>query len=354
MVDTLVQIRPYRPGDEEAINNLFNFTFNKSRTIQAWNWKFTENPAGKDPSEWITIGENNGKIVGHYASMPMKIKYHNTQLMTSQYVDIMLDPSARKNTLLFWNLVKSHFENNKGTIPFTFGFPNEVAYQTVKIFLGSKDLVEMVQLFKRFSLRSMLKKRFPWFHKWIIHSIHSLSKVFYGFGLSMRRVDKNITIRVVDEFDERINRFWERLKDRYEIMTVRNLPYLNWRYKDRRYKVIIGEENKEVVGYVVTKIEDCGDAKVGYIVDILSDNDKTSSIMSGVLKSFIEQDVDYVLCALLRLDPLCAHLKRMGFKEHKEIKPIQVVVTPLAKEVDTEYLLNQKNWHLTYGDTDGF
>lgn len=74
----------------------------------------------------------------------------------------------------------------------------------------------------------------------------------------------------------------------------------------------------------------------------------------GILKSFIEQDVDYVLCSLLNNDPMCSQFKRTGFNKHKEIKPIRVVVTTLANEIDLEYPLNQKNWHLPMVTRMGF
>lgn len=354
MADTPITIRPYKQGDEEVINRLFNGIFHKSRTLEEWNWKFRNNPASKDPAEWIVVAERDGRMIGHYTSLATEMKYGNSVVKAGQPVDTIIDPSAKAGIKLIGKLYDLHVKHNNGIALFGFGFPNEAAYMVGKRFLGYKDLGEMVQLFKRLSLKIACKRRFKWCPDWIINLLHNFSKAFYRFAISMRGRDKFLVVRQVGVFDERIDEFWNMVKDRYGIMAIRSLSYLNWRYKDRRYTILIGEENKEIVGYVVTKVEDSGDARVGYIIDILSRDDKTASIMAGVLKSFIEQDVDYVLCGLLRLDPLCEHLKRMGFKEHKEIRPIHIVVTPLTNTVDVGYLLNQENWHLTYGDTDGF
>jgi len=354
MVDTTITIRPYKQGDEEAINKLFNNIFHTSRTLEEWNWKFRDNPATKDPAVWIGIAERDGKMIGHYSSLAMKMKYRNSVAGAAQPVDLMTDPSVRLGVKLFRDMHKSCVKYSNGIALFGFGFPNDTSYTVGKKFLGYKDLGEMVQLFKRLSLRVSFKRRFPWCHGRIINLFHNFSKVFYRFVIFIRGGDKDILIKTIDAFDERINMFWNSVKDRYEIMSVRDLPYLNWRYKNGRYNILIGEENKELVGYAVTKVEDCGDARVGYILDIFSNDDKIATILAGILKSFIEQDVDYVLCGLLSKDPLCSQFKRIGFKEHREIKPIHVVVTNLTSEIDLEYLLNQKNWHLTYGDTDGF
>ncbi len=355
MVDTPITIRPYKEGDEEAINKLFNNTFNKSRTLEEWNWKFKDNPSSKDPAKWIVIAERDSKMIGHYTSLATKMKYKNTVVDAGQPVDLMTDPSARLGIKLFRDMHKLHVKFNNGIALFGFGFPNETSYLVGKKFLGYKDLGELVQLFKRLSIRSAFKRRFKQCPGWIINRFHNFSKVFLRFAIFVRGTDKGMLIKTLDAFDERINRFWNNVKDKYEIITVRNLPYLNWRYKDKQYTILIGEENGELVGYAVTKVEECGDARVGYIIDIFPSNDnKIAVLLAGILKSFIEQDVDYVLCGLLRKDPMCSQFKRLGFKEHREIKPLHVVVTTLANEIDLEYLLNQKNWHLTYGDTDGF
>ena len=354
MEETPITIRPYKQGDEEVINRLFNGVFHKSRTLEEWNWKFRDNPAGKDLAEWIAVAEKDGRMIGHYTSLATEMKYGDSVVKAGQPVDTIIDPSAKAGIKLISKLYDLHVKYNNGIALFGFGFPNETAYMVGKRFLGYKDLGEMVQLFKRLSLRVTCKRRFKWCPHWIINLIHHLSKVFYRLEIFIMGLDTSAVVREVDAFDERVNKFWNSIKDRYKIMTVRNMPYLNLRYGNKRYRMFVGEKNKELTGYAITKIENYEDARVGYIVDVFSCNDKIGSLLAGCLKYFIEQYVDYILCGLLRHDPLYGNFKRNGFKEHKEIKPIQVVVKPLTKEVDMEYLLNQKNWHLAYGDTDGF
>src|SRR3990172_2948210 len=139
MVEESAAIRPYQSGDEEIINTLFNRIFKKSRTLQEWKWKFSDNPAGKDIEKWVTVMEVDDRIVGHSACMPVKMKYDNTVITAGQIVDIMLDPSARKNMHLL-KLVNSEMASYKEAVSFTFGFPNETAHQIGKRLLGYKDV----------------------------------------------------------------------------------------------------------------------------------------------------------------------------------------------------------------------
>lgn len=39
-------ITDYIEGDEQKINDLFNNIFNKTRTLDHWNWEFNKNPKG--------------------------------------------------------------------------------------------------------------------------------------------------------------------------------------------------------------------------------------------------------------------------------------------------------------------
>lgn len=354
MAEESLNIRPYKRGDEYAINDLFNKVFNKSRTIGEWNWKFIENPASEYPAEWITIAQKNGKVIGHYAGLSCEMKFKNKVVIAGHPVDTVLDPSSNEGLKTLHRLSEMNIANNKGIASFGFGFPNEKAYAVGKRFLGYRDLGEILQLFMRLSLRTVFKRRINWLSPRMIKLIHNISKLYYRLSIFILYNDKSIVIRQVDSFDGRIDRLWDRVKDTYEIMLVRKHNYLNWRYKSEKYKILIGEKKDDLTGYAVIKVEDSGIARVGYIMDLFSTDYGITSLLAGVLNFFIDKDVDYVLCGLLKDDPLCAYLKKKGFKEHAEIEHINVVVKQLAKEVDMKHLLNRKNWHLTYGDTDGF
>ena len=353
MVEESVTVRPYQPGDEEVINALFNRIFKKSRTRKEWERKFLDNPAGRDITKWVTVMEAGDRIFGHCACMPVEMKYGNTVKVAGQVVDIMIDPLSRDN-MHFFKLGSAGIDAIQRRVSFTFGFPNETAHQIGKRFMGYQDLGEMVQFFKRLSLRSAVKRRFKWFPGWLVNVVHTLSKLCYMLHVIVSRSGKDVYVREAERFDERIDKFWNKVKDKYEIMAIKGKSYLNWRYENCGYQILIGEHGGELCGYAITKIEKSAEASVGYIMDIFSIPDKTASLIAGVLKYLMDRDVDYVLCGLLRYDPLCADLKKEGFTERKEYKPIRVTVTPLETGLENRYILDSRSWHLTYGDTDGF
>lgn len=354
MVEDSIKIRSYREGDEDGITDLFNKVFNKYRAIEEWKWKFNDSPPFKNPAEWITVAERGGQIVGHYASLPVEMKYKDAVVLASQPVDTMIDPSARGETLL--KLFRAHNQNKKGRDAFAFGFPNEMAYEVGKWVLGYQDLGELNQFFKRLSLRGAIRRRFPHCPAQFVEVIHWLSRTFYTIVLSLLSIKPGgrYTIEQTDTFDDRVNQLWDVVKNRFGIAMVRKSAYLNWRYKNGGYTILLVREGEEIKGYVVLKISNQGEIRVGYIIDVLSVKDATLSLLIVASRFFLEKDVDYALCGLMTGDLFEEDLKKVGFRRDEGFKPLSVVCVPLSSEIDKDYLMRHENWHLTYGDTDGF
>ncbi len=353
MVAESIKIRPYQAGDERGINALFNKVFQQSRPLAEWCWKFLENPANTKLTEWIVVAESQDIIVGHYASLVMDMQCGNTIMKAGQPVDTMIDPSVKRGAKLLQELYTSHVKHNNGVAIFGFGFPNEIAYKVGKRFLGYRDLSVMIQYFKRLSLRSAINRKFPRCPAWLVGLVHRMSQIFYQIQLPNKE-SQNYTVEKVTIFDDGINKLWNEIKDRFGIVVIRNTVYLNWRYQGKTYTILLAKRGQEIKGYVVLKIKHVGQTKVGYIIDFLAKDQVNTFLLNKALRFFISQDVDYVLCGLLREDPLAESLTRIGFRQHPGFSSFPVVWVPLSPTADQEYLREPENWHLAYGDIDGF
>lgn len=350
MADTNIKARPYREGDEKSIIDLFNRVFDSSMTLEEWEWKYKKNPAVTAPADWITVLEKDGRIVGHFASMPFDVKYKNKTVKSGQAIDTMLDPTEKMGIKFLYELYKCHLAANTRPL-FGFGFPNEKAYLIGKKFLGYQNLGEFVQLFKRFSLRSAVKRRFPNIPSFMLNIIHRLSRKF--FSLSVKEDNRYLT-EEANDFDDRINVLWDKAKERFGITVIRNKDYLNWRYKDKGFKIFLAKQGEEIHGYILLRIGVRDDAKVGYIVDIFSRKDATDALLARALKVFIEHDVDFALCGLVKGDVMEKDLLVAGFRRHKDVKPLQIACVLTSDGIDRNYIMKATNWHLSYGEVDGF
>jgi len=76
-------------------------------------------------------------------------------------------------------------------------------------------------------------------------------------------------------FDSRFDRFWQRIRDDYPIMLVRDATYLNWRYVDApgvTYERLALEETTsgEIEGFAVLRTTLRGDRIRGRICDLVT------------------------------------------------------------------------------------
>lgn len=110
-----VTIRPYRPGDEQAILDTFNVVFRETngegyvdRAIDTWNWQFRDNPEGLRISLAVT---DDGTVAAQYAGVPLRqATWHGDQIFV-HIVDSFVHPEYRQglkapglfvNTALPW------------------------------------------------------------------------------------------------------------------------------------------------------------------------------------------------------------------------------------------------------------
>jgi len=74
------------------------------------------------------------------------------------------------------------------------------------------------------------------------------------------------------ELDEAYDRFWERVKLKYDLMVVRDRAFLQWRFCDiptRDYQILSARRDGELVGYMVLRQTEVRGIQAGVIADFL-------------------------------------------------------------------------------------
>lgn len=345
-------IRQYRTGDENEINDLFNMVFMQNRPLNLWNWQFRDNPAGS--ANLVTIAKAAGKIIGHYANLPVYFKYIEKTVKAAHPVDNLIHQDYRGSKLIRDMFQYQFMVAKKNDISFGFGMPNEIYYPVGKRYLKYKDLSALSTLFKRLNWRLSFEKRVPKSPSSFNSAVQQLSAKLHRLPIIYKGLPKkNISVRMFSSFDAGIDRLWEKAKDRYGIMAIRNSGFLKWRYIDKphdAYKILVAY-NEEPLGYIVAKVERKDDHLIGYIVDILTVSKDVDNLLIGsALDYFISKKADYCLCRILKEDETYNVLSDYGFAENEAFSSTPVVYHLFKDEIDTSFFKNPGNWHLTYGD----
>ena len=132
-----VVFRPYRPGDEDAINHGFNEVFGTSRTLDEWRWKFPPVEGGRP----IMLAFSGDELVAHYAGIPVMFHDGARDVPAVQIVDVFSTKAGRRGFSrrgVWVRTVETFFETfgASGRYPLLFGFPGRRALRLGVLQLG--------------------------------------------------------------------------------------------------------------------------------------------------------------------------------------------------------------------------
>jgi hypothetical protein len=320
-----MKIRAYLSGDERAIMALdeqaLPSVWNR-RTLQNWFWKYTaRNPAGESV---VWVAEHNEKIVAHFAAVPYTLKTFDEEVTASHSIGALVEVKYQNRGLL--KLVGDKMLRNlsERNIAFTWGFPNQRAYQFEKQALGYHDLIN--------------------FDQWTV-----------GKEKLERNDPYDLSFRKITTFDDSFDALWEECSPGYDVAVKRDSVYLNWRFIQRPdwwYYPFGYYEGHNLKGYVVLKLYREDDILRGHIVDIFArkdDRETLSRLIDGGMGFFAEQAVDEILVWFWG-NPLIEELFiEKGWSKTGIDRPLILKVNTDHKYRDK--VLDRANWYFTLGDS---
>jgi GNAT superfamily N-acetyltransferase len=320
MIETRTQpLRPFRLGDEHKIITLANTVYpGLDLGLASWDWRYTNNPAGH---AIIELAEHGDSIAAHYALSPVILRVRGVDELTHLSLLTMTHADCRGRGL-FPRLAERAYRRAEMTgSKMVWGFPNRASHRSFVCRLDWKDVYEIPVL--RIALQS-----------------------HFTFELSPN-------VGAVLSFDERFDRLWERVKDRYRYMVKRDAAYLQWRYPGNPaayYGVLTytTSDASEILGYVVFKRY----GREYQIVDLLAQNVHVglSLVQSVIWMSLSSATPVSTLSLWLNVaDPLHHALEKMGFRN--EGPATYFGVRPFA---GCGWAFDFRDWYISMGDSDVF
>jgi hypothetical protein len=233
----------------------------------------------------------------------------------------------------------------------SFGTPGKQSHQGFVKWLSALDMCELPLLVKVVDWGTVLKKHYK---------IPAFAGKLLGYAFeritsqSPSPQDAEIEIEEITSFDERINKFWEKASKLKEIMVVKDMKYLNWRYIDKpgnKYKIFLAKKGEEIIGFIVLKLEK-GALPQGYIFDLLtlpSEATVAEILISKAVKYFKEEGAAIISCLMLQQTPYYRILRKLGFIRRPG--PC-LCVRIYDRSIPKEFATNPANWYYARGDAD--
>ena len=338
----------------EELRGYFNGNQNywSKRSIKSsyYKWKFKDNYINRGIL-LVTIFRK--KIIGMISITYRKVLLNGIELLVGELGDAFIRAEYNRKGM-FRSLLKESkdvaFEND---CKFIYGTPNKRALPG-EIKAGYRIIpgLKIKNLVLPLDLESIIKKRYGISHfGWLVGCLLNLFNLFKSMFLRSNFKNK-IHIKRFFDFPDEIDDLFERCHSDYDWIVIRDKKYLNWRFNRNPdiYSNYLIIQDKNIIGYFVTKICDNRGLKFGYIADYLIDKNfrKYEADFKNIFTNlFKKQDVALVSIWINKQNFMYKIFKKSGFLNFKTI-PIIIYKNQL------ENIKRKKNfkWHFTLADSD--
>lgn len=261
-------VRPYEPGDEQGLLDLFNRVFSEdnpdfaARSMDTWRAIYLDNPAGV---QTFVGTDSDGTIVANYSSIPAACVLAGERRMCTQAVDSCVDRawrgSLRKNSL-FVTIAREfigHF-STPGREPFDeymYGMPNEQAYPVGTRIVGYKPVLVPFPALVREPDEAWLA---------------DLERAAADGGVTVGSYDLAVPAEAAALFERHLGQV--------EFGLWRDEAYLSWRYAPRAgvsYGALAARRGTELVGVLIYRLGWMGQPIVP-LVDWIGPGDDSAAL----------------------------------------------------------------------------
>jgi hypothetical protein len=316
MTKQQLEFRSYQAGDETAILDLFRQSYGHDLGLKVWAWRFRDNPAGPGV---IDLAWDDNNLAAHYAVTSVAMRIAGQDWQTGLSGTTMTHPNYRGQGL-FPILARNTYERmTKSGMAMVWGFPNAMSHRGFVKDLSWTDIYEVPTF--RLPLSSAVSLPAP-----------------------------GPALVELQQFDERFDLLWERVKDDHSVVTKRNQRHLQWRYVDNpteRYRILAYGNADGLLGYAVFKRY----KDELQVVDLLTVRDTEVSVrlLSGVVQAAHAEAAAAISLWFGVTHPLHHTLERFGFRLGEPVTYFGALA--FQSQVET---YNFRNWYLTMGDSDVF
>ena len=206
------RLRSYRPGDEQAILELFRDSFRAPRSLEHWTWKYLDNPRG-GPRISLAFSPG-GELVSQYCAYPVRWRGlpPTSPADSHQIGDMMSRRSVRgvgrgPTSLMARSARHFYLVYCKGRVAFNYGFHTSSSLKFSNRFLEAGQVEDV-----------------PY------RELPPAARLGRNARLGSRYELRPITERA--EVDAGFDGLFERVSERYGLLVERSAEYLRWRYLD--------------------------------------------------------------------------------------------------------------------------
>lgn len=346
-------MRKYRPGDAPGLSHLSRTVLKEDVPDVYWTWKYTDNPWGESYSY---VAEADGAIVGFVGGMAWQLTVQGHDYPGAQVTDLMLEPAWRRKGIFFPLNAKSQ-EEIFARASWHYGVTNPTSFKIFQNRYGYQGF-RPHKIQKVLDIRPFLRETLRGGHGF---KMPKLRKLLPRLLRVKKRVAANVSLEVeaIENFDERFDDLWQRVRHRLTMATTKTRRHLNWRYlRNPRfdYSVLAAREGDRVVGFAVLRVQQSEGIRRGFIVDFLTDPDHPAAapfLIGQALAFFKKRKAAVVNTWVFEHDPAYPAFALHGFVA-KTAETVMILTNSLTDGFSKDFMSDVRNWHFAMGDCEVF
>jgi GNAT acetyltransferase-like protein len=334
-----LSVRTYRPGDEHAIQAVFETVFERRRSLAEWQWRFQGAPTGPG---MLHVLENEDGIVGHLSHIPFPTWVDGRRLVAGQGGDTMTLPACRGKggmRLLVEAALSEH------TYDLRLNFPSEMA-RPLFVRYGAGTVVEVLPSWIR---RHSLIRPLP------APAVPLARAALSAARFAADRPRPRVAVAPLDELGTEVDELADASASYARCIRIRDSAYLRWRWleqPDARWEIRAARaDDGRLTGISVLGLEAGAHGRTGWINDLLAPDRATlRALLVDAVARLVARGADSVRCHYLDPRPWVKRvLIRSGFLPAGEELPFIVrALSPAAGDAPEL----PGSWYLTRSDTE--
>ena len=315
--------------------------------------QYFDNPAGEALIELAVDPENN-VLAGQYVVQPARLRVFGED----EKCVISLNTLTRKayrGQKIFVKLAERAYERaaNEG-YTLVYGAPNKNSYPGFMKKLSFKDIHHFPLYARPINLNHMVKERM---NNNVMATIATPFQVLFPNN----GADATDIVELTEENIQLFDAFWNKVKDKYPIMGIRDAEYIRYRYMNvprRVYYPYVVTQNGEIVAFAVGRIREVAGFETGMIADFLfvpGYEEEAKRLIKILVKRMKDEGASLAACVILANAAETKILKKCGFYHIPDKilpQPTPLILRILSKNADEEKLSDINNWFFTTGDYD--
>ena len=319
-------------------------------------YQYFKNPAG-DAIIDLAVNEETGEIAGQYIVLPMRFEVFGEKRKCVCSLNTLTRKEYRGQKI-FTKLAEISYRTAgiKHNL-LCYGVPNPNSYHGFIKKLNFYELGSIPLMLKPLCLSQMVSE-------------YMANKVFGKlctpanllFTVKKTVPEKNVKFfEVTKENIYLIDEFWKSICGKYNIMNVRDGAYIKFRYLDmprRTYYPYIAIYNGKPVCFAVGRIMEVAGIQCAMLADFIYQDGFESiakELVQHILVILKQKGASLAGCLMFEHTREHKILKKLGFMRCPKMfepQPFPLLVRKFDDTIDSEKVLNCKNWFFTMGDYD--